>query len=140
MNAHDGDFNVDNMFHPLNEKQHDLWIYSQSTCPWANTLFSVVIAPNLSMIEVYVEPIDENADLTAMPYLPHKSDISLWTDAGNGMKHRFFEAAFMKNQMPNIGIRTCGWLDNRVEIVPSSMRVVESITKKYGAEAVLSYH
>ena len=126
---------------------HNLWISSQFTCPWENTLLTLKVSPSASRVYAYVEQIvdaqphedqptdgadskkrtrDDSAKYNkpmpylpkAMPYLP-KGDKEEWTDLGDGLKHRSFDGAFMKDKLPNIGVRMCGCLGNRVEIVPS---------------------
>lgn len=150
MDKHDGNPVSNNMF--TSEKQarsapHDLWIYSQFTCPWANTLITLVVSPDNAKVDAYVEQIletrqeavgdDEGSSSKkrktdagvhndkAMPYLPVK-DTYKWTDLGDGLKYRSFNGGFMQKKMPNIGVLMCGALGNRVEISPVSPRVLKA--------------
>lgn len=126
-------------------EQHALWIRSQFTCPWEKTLLTIVVS---TMIDVYVEQIvdtDEDEkerpdpkrqkrDDSAMPYLVNKDDKHKWTDLGDGLKHCSFDGAFMEHKLPNIGIRMDGFLDNRVEIVQASKRVVNRVEMEVAKE------
>ena len=163
MDKHDGNPVSDNMF--TSEKQarpapHDLWIYSQFTCPWAKTLLTLMVSPNNAAVEVWVEQIletrqeavgdDEGSSSKkrktsdaevrndkAMPYLPAK-DTDMWTDLGDGLKHRSFDGGFMQKKMPNIGVLMCGALGNRVEISPASPRVLKATKLDHASLVVYS--
>lgn len=152
MDKHDGNPTSDNMFTSeklARPKPHDLWIYSQFTCPWANTLLTVMVSPNNDAVDVWVEQIletrreavdaeegssskkrktaePEARNDEAMPYLPDR-DVAKWTDLGDGLKHRSFAGGFMQKKMPNIGVLMSGALGNRVEISPVSPRVQNAI-------------
>ena len=126
------------------KKEHDLWITSQETCLWENTLLTLIISPNHDKVDAYVEQILDDAGhekeevdsdskkrkLTnvkedcAVPYV-HDSDKHLWTDLGDGLRTRSFKAKFM-DSAPNIGIRMSGYLGNKVEIRAASQRVIEA--------------
>jgi hypothetical protein len=151
MNKFDGNRPSDDMFTVERGRRpapHDLWIYSQFTCPWKDTLLTLIVSPNDSKVDAYVEQLLDGAsstaddgvhddsskkrkratdgkDDTAMPYLP-KDEAHLWTDLGDGLKRRSFEAGFMNKKLPNIGVLLCGCLGNRAEIAPASPRVVEA--------------
>jgi hypothetical protein len=164
MNKFTDNPSTDDMFRS-ERPSYNLWIYSQFTCPWKDTLLTFVISPGESKVDVYVEQAfdvearkerggtDGNAgsskkrkhdevgehdakDDSAMPYMSRK-DKHLWTDLGNGMKHRSFRADFMQHAMPNIGVRSCGCLGNCVEIVPASIKAVTAI--QYPAASLVLY-
>lgn len=128
---------------------YNLEICSQFTCPWKHTLLTLVVSPSMSSIELYVEQAFESnekstkrkrdeeerpeedfppveRDDTAMPYMP-KGENKLWTDMGNGIKHRSFDGAFMAHKIPNVGVLMSGNLGNAVEIVPASLRIINRI-------------
>jgi len=44
---------------------HDLWIYSQFTCPWKDTLLTLIVSPNDSKVDAYVEQLLDGASSTA---------------------------------------------------------------------------
>lgn len=149
MNKYDGNPDTDDMFKVAYAMPHDLWIYSQFTCPWENTLLTLVVSPTNAVIEAYVEmAADPTAkeskkrtreDDEAMPYLP-KDDKDLWNDFSNGMKHRNFKGTFMDGKLPNIGVKLCGSIGNAVEIVPASSRVVDHLNEKHGPESLMIYN
>ena len=146
MDKFDGNYLSDNMFTiEKNERPvpHDLYIYSQFTCPWKNTLLTLVVSPDKSTVDVYVEKCTSaskkrNRDEEAMPYV--FNDKHIWTDVGNGLKHRKFVTDFMQNKMPNIGVLLCGFLNNAVEIVSVSPRAIRAIGDKYASESLMMYH
>ena len=147
MDKFDGNSPNDDMFKQgaTRAASHDLWIYSQFTCPWKDTLLTLIVSPNDSKVDAYVEQLLDDAsddgvddgsmqkrkratdgkDDKAMPYVP-KDDAHLWSDLGDGLKRRSFEAGFMNKKLPNIGVLLCGSLGNRAEIAPASPRVIET--------------
>ena len=64
-------------------------------------------------------------DENAMPFVATEDERRRWTDIGNGIKHRSFEAGFTHNKIPNIGVLMSGGLDNAVDS-RSSPRVCAS--------------
>lgn len=81
---------------------------------------------------------DSGKDDKAMPYLP-QGDKEKWTDFGDGLKHRSFDGAFMNYKLPNIGVRMCGCIGNRVEIVPASQRVLDHLLCDMAESALVVY-
>lgn len=148
MNKYDGNPDTDDMFKAAYAMPHDLWIYSQFTCPWENTLLTLMVSPTNAEIEAYVEMADDptakeskkrsREDDEAMPYLL-PNDKHLWTDCSNGMKHRSFKGTFMDGKLPNIGVKISGDLGNAVEIVPASSRVVDHLIEKHGPDSLMIY-
>lgn len=122
-----------NMFLP-DAPQHDLWIYSQFTCPWNNTVLTLVLHPAKSGVDVFVEEAgDEYADDSeesvdgcddTMPFLLEE-DKALWTYVGPELRTRSFEGEWMDGMPPVLGVRLC--LGNRVDIVPASQCVLQSL-------------
>eukprot|EP00966_Prymnesium_polylepis_P010138 234048-Prymnesium_polylepis.1 len=93
MNTHGGNPSTDDMFKTERPMPHKLWIYSQFTCPWENTLLTLIVSPADANVEAYVEMVDSTVakkrtreDENAMPYLPC-DEKDLWTDLGDGLKH-----------------------------------------------------
>jgi len=124
-----------------------LWIYSQFTCPWENTLLTLVVSPSDSNVEAYVEQCTSDADESmkrtrdedAMPFVATEDERRRWTDIGNGIKHRSFEASFTHNKIPNIGVLMSGGLDNAVEIVPASLRIVQIMNDTHAPDSLVTY-
>lgn len=83
----------------------------------------------------YVSP-DAYYTTNAMPYMPRK-EKELWTDLGDGLKHRSFDAGFMERKMPNIGLKLCGSIGNKAEIVAASERAVAA--SKHDAASLVLY-
>ena len=152
MDKFDGLRSQDDMFRKERGAAHNhgLWICSQFTCPWPNTLMTLVVSPGDSNVDVFVEPTqdagvsdsskkrkhEEHYGIDAMPYMP-KDETDLWTDLGDGLKCRSFKADFMAGKMPNIGVKMCGSLGNRAEIVSPSQRAIAS--KKRDAASLVLY-
>ena len=138
------------------------------TCPWEDTLLTLVVSPSTSKVDAYVErcsakkgqqdderkgveydeswvehkskkrKFDESAAKAAMPYMP-RDQKEAWTDFGDGLKHRSFEADFMQNKVPEIGVRLCGCLGNAVKIVSPSPHAIQVLKKKHEADALVMY-
>ena len=131
------------MFDSGKEDDHDLWIYSQFTCPWADTLLTLVVSPSESNVDVFVERCSttwkrERESPDEMPYLL-PSEKGKWTSLEDDIKTRSYEASFMKDSVPNIGVRLAGCLGNEAEIVPASKRILDIVSGKLGAKSLVVY-
>jgi hypothetical protein len=145
MNEFNGSPSTDDMFNKVCPMPHNLWIYSQFTCPWENTLLTLVVSPSDTNIEAYVEMVDLKGDKKrtreeddAMAYLPN-GEKHLWTDLSDGLKHRSFDGTFMNGKLPNSGVKLCGCIENAIEIVPASSRVVRHLYEKHGPNTLGTY-
>ena len=117
---------------------HGLWVYSQFTCPWSDTLLTLVVDPTGSRVDAYVEQVGDDRTVAGttgakkrprdddMPYMP-EDEKRAWSDLGEGLKTRTFDADWMCKALPHIGVCFSGNLGNRVEIVKTSQRVIEAI-------------
>ena len=55
------------------------------------------------------------------------------------IKTRSYEASFMKDSVPNIGVRLAGCLGNEAEIVPASKRILDIVSGMLGAKSLVVY-
>ena len=105
---------------------HDVCIESQGTCPWENTLLTLVVDPEVCKVYAYVEPVEAVASAAVRTISPEVFDAK-WMDGAN----------------PHIGILMSGTLGNRVDIVPASRRVVDLVMTEpmFGVTpSVVVYH
>ena len=73
-----------------------------------------------------------------MPYLL-PSENGKWTSLEDDIKTRSYEASFMKDSVPNIGVRLAGCLGNEAEIVPASKRILDIVSGMLGAKSLVVY-